>query len=470
MRNFSAALLVASILTACAAGTDFTAPQTRTAGDFVRRDAALYTAAEPEAAFWTVFDDPQLSRLVEDALTANTDIKVAVARLDEARALSRQSRFDLLPTVRAGGSASAARTSTVQTLPGASRNTETYQGGIDATWEIDLFGRVRRGVEASRADAEAAAADFRAVQVSTAAEVARTYLELRGRQEQLRVARRNADNQQDTLKLTETRLDVGRGTAFDTVRAQAQLELTRSRIPALEATVDAAQHRLAVLTGRQPGTLTFEARPNAIALPRDVAVGTPAELLRRRPDIQAAERRLNAATARVGVAKADLFPRLVLNGSLATVAPTLGGLFAAGTGASAAAGLIDWAFLDLGRVRAKIDAADASARASLATYEGAVLKALEESENALVAYDRTRAEAAHLEEATTAGREGARLARARFENGVADFLPVLDAERSLLEAEDRLAETRTRAATSLVAVYKAVAGGWPNHIQEAAAR
>ena len=221
-----------------------------------------------------------------------------------------------------------------------------------------------------------------------------------------------------------------------------------------------------MLTGREPGALNADlATPAPLsALPSDVAVGTPADLLRRRPDIQAAERRLASATARVGVATADLFPRLTLGGTLSTVSPTLGGLFSGASESYAAGPLVSWAFLDLGRVKARIDASDANARAGLASYEGTVLKALEESENALVAYDRTRREADHLEQAAAAGREGARLARVRFENGIADFLPVLDAERSQLEAEDRLAETRTRAATGLVAVYKAVAGGWPERV------
>lgn len=462
MRNFVALLLASSVLTACAVGPDYARPETQTPAAF-REAGASVTTAEPVGAFWTGFNDPQLSRLVDEALQNNTDLRVAVARLDQARALSRQSTLDLLPTVTADGGFTTARSAASRTLPGASRDSDTYEAGVNAAWEIDLFGRVRRGIEADRAETEAVAADLRAVQVSVAAEVVGTYFELRGRQEQLSVARRNADNQRDTLKLTETRLEAGRGTDFDTARARAQFELTQSRLPQLETAVAAATHRLSVLTGREPGALSGElsaAKPLA-ALPAEIAVGAPSDLLRRRPDIQAAERRLASATARVGVATADLFPRLTLGGALSSVSPTLGGLFSASSESYAAGPLISWAFLDLGRVKSRIDASDAAARANLAAYEGTVLKALEESENALVAYDRTRREATHLEDAAAAGREGARLARVRFENGIADFLPVLDAERSQLEAEDRLAETRTRAATSLVAVYKTVAGGWP---------
>jgi multidrug efflux system outer membrane protein len=472
MPKFAAVLLATSVLTACAVGPDYKQPDMKVAGDFAQRGSVA--AAEPVGAFWTTFNDPVLTWLVDEALTRNTDLRIAVARLDQARALSRQSNLDMLPTVTAGAEASTTRTPISQRAPGAARDNNGYNAGLNATWEIDLFGRVRRGMERDRAQAQAVAADLRGVQVSVVSEVVGTYFELRGRQEQLSVAQRNADNQRDTLKLTDTRLEAGRGTAFDAARARAQLELTLSRLPVLETAVAAAMHRLAVLTGREPGALTTELGTTAplAALPQEVAVGTPADLIRRRPDVQAAERRLAAATAQVGVATADLFPRLSLNGALATVSPTLGGLFAGSSEAFAAGPAVSWAFLDLGRVASRIDADNAETRAQLAAYEGAVLRALEESENALIVYNRSRRAADHLEQAAVAGREGARLARVRFENGVADFLPVLDAERSQLEAEDRLAETRTRAATSLVGVYRAVAGGWPDRMpqQQAALR
>lgn len=465
MRKFAALLLASSVLTACAVGPDYARPEMTVAQDFAQRTAAT-TAAGPEADFWAGFDDPLLTRLVNEALVGNTDLRTAVARLEQARALTFQTQIDLLPTVNAGGGFTTTRTPAGQTLPGAGRDSESYDAGLNATWEIDLFGRVRRSIERDQAETQALAADLRGVQVSVAAEVVATYFELRGRQEQLSVAQRNADNQRDTLKLTDTRLAAGRGTELDSSRARAQLELTLARIPLLETAVAAATHRLSVLTGREPTALMADLMTPAplAALPTDVAVGTPADLIRRRPDVQAAERRLAAATARIGVATADLFPRLSLNGTLATVSPTLGGLFEARSEAYSAGPLVSWAFFDLGRVKARIRASDADTRAQLATYEGTVLRALEESENALIAYDRNRRAAEHLKDAAVAGREGARLARARFENGVSDFLPVLDAERALLEAEAHLAETRTNAATSLVAVYKAVAGGWPEKV------
>jgi multidrug efflux system outer membrane protein len=459
---------LAVTLTACAVGPDYVRPETKTAAAFGQLDASAHSAEAPVAEFWRSFDDPELTHLVEGALASNTDLRAGLARLDAARALAGLSRFDYLPTVTAGADYTKSRASADQApgVPRDQRDAELYSGGFDAFWELDLFGRVRRNAQASRADADAAAADLRAMQVSVAAETARTYFELRGQQEQLRVARRNADNQQQTLALTETRLNAGRGTRLDTDRARAQLAFTQSRIPALEAAVAAAAHRLAVLNGREPGALRAEleqATPLP-ALPATVAVGTPADLLRRRPDVQSAERELAAATARIGVATADLFPRFTLNGTFGTAATDLGDLFRRDSETYGFGPAVSWAFLDLGRVRSRIAASDSGAEVRLALYEGTVLRALEEAETTLVGFARARTERERLAESAAASSNAARLARLRFEAGASDFLQVLDAERTQLEAEDRLAQSGTRTAASLIAVYKAVAGGWDNRL------
>lgn len=459
------------LLASCAVGPDYERPDTEAAQAFHQFDAE-YTGQAPVADFWRQFDDPQLSELVEGALTANHDLRVALARLDRARALARLSRRDLYPTVAAGADYTDSRLSAAEG-PGLSddqRDIELYTARFDAFWELDLFGRVRRGNEASRAVAEAAASDFHALQVSVAAEVARTYFELRGLQEQLRVARENAENQRTTLELTEVRREAGRGTDIDVSRARAQLEFTQSRVPALDAAVISAAHRLAVLNGREPGALLSDLQlPQSLpALPESVAVGTPEQLLRRRPDIASAERRLHSATARVGVATADLFPRVTLNGFLGSAAMDLGNLFDGDSESHAYGVGIGWAFLDLGRVRDRIEASEAGAAESLAVYEGTVLRALEEAETALVTYSRARRERDHLGESALASIEAARLAGLRYEGGATDFLQVLDAERSLLDAQDRLAQSHTRVATSLVAVYKSLAGGWPERVPELA--
>jgi NodT family efflux transporter outer membrane factor (OMF) lipoprotein len=456
------------LLSACAVGPDYVRPETRTADAFGQLDGAAHQGEQPVAEFWGSFEDPLLTRLVEGALTANTDLRAGLARLDTARALAGLSRFDYFPTVTASGEHVRSRASADEApgIPRDQRDVELYRGGFNAFWELDLFGRVRRGAQASRAEADAAAADLRALQVSVAAETARTYFELRGLQEQLRVARRNAENQEQSLKLTETRLNAGRGTRLDTDRARAQLTFTQSRVPAFEAAVAAAMHRLAVLNGLQPGALRAELNETAAlpVLPETVAVGTPADLLRRRPDVRTAERQLAAATARIGVATADLFPRFTFNGTFGSAATELGDLFTRDSESYGFGPGVSWAFLDLGRVRQQIKATDASAQARLALYEGTVLRALEEAETTLIGFARARTERDYLTESAAASSNAARLARLRFEAGAADFLQVLDAERTQLEAEDRLAQSNTRTATSLIAVYKAVAGGWDNRL------
>jgi NodT family efflux transporter outer membrane factor (OMF) lipoprotein len=323
---------------------------------------------------------------------------------------------------------------------------------------------VRRSVAAERAEAEASAADLAVAQVTVVSELAATYFELRGAQERLRVARANAENQRDSLELVRVRLEHGRGTEFDTARARAQLESTLARIPALEAETAVAMHRIAVLTGRDTAAVVAElSQPQELpTVTQPISAGAPGDLLRRRPDVAAAERRLAAATARIGVATADLFPRFTLGGLIGTQAVDTADLFEGSSEQRLVMLGIDWSFLDVGRVRARIAAADADASADLARYEQTVLRAIEETENALVRYARSRAERNHRAEAAQAGAQAAGLARRRFEGGIVDFLEVLDAERSQLEAEDELAQSRTRSATSLVALYRSLAGGWPD--------
>ncbi|MDI5935743.1 efflux transporter outer membrane subunit [Halomonas kalidii] len=451
-------------LTACAVGPDYRTPESPAPGALVRADEALYSADPVKAEFWRRFEDPLLTQLVEEALAANHDLRIGLARYDRSRALLRESRRDLAPTVTAEGGVANQRLSADQ-MPGVSRadrDSDSFDAGVSAFWELDFFGRVRRSVEAQRADAEASAADLRALQVVVVAELVDTYFRLRGLQEQLRVAQANADNQRESLALVDARLEAGRGTEFDSVRARAQLESTLSRLPALEGEIAAATHRIAVLAGEEPGGLVAVLEEPAAppALPTRVATGLPGELLRRRPDIAAAERRLEAASARIGVATADLYPRFTLTGLLGTQAASTGDLFARDSETRLIALGIDWSFLDTGRVRARMAAADADADANLARYEQTVLVALEETETALARYAQALREREHLVDAAEASAEAARQARVRFEVGVIDFLEVIDAERSRLEAEDSLARSHTRSATALVGLYKALAGGW----------
>lgn len=463
MRSFIVTVLSAA-LAACAVGPDYVPPETPVAERFDHAAAGVYSSGEAVGDFWTLFGDETLERLVTDALTANHDVRIALARVNEVRALRREARLDLAPTVTAGGGYTDQRLPAAQISPGIPRDQEFYDAGFDAFWELDFFGRVRRGVEASRAQVGAEEARLRDAQVVVTAEVTRTYLELRGQQQQLDVARRNVTNQRTTFDLTNVRLEAGRGTELDTSRAQAQLSGTLATIAPLEAAVSRSIHHLGVLTGRQPGALRELLAP-ARALPRlpeVAAVGDPAGLLRRRPDIRIAERELAAATARIGIAVADLFPRVTFTGSAGYVADSVDGLGETGTSASLIAPGISWAAFDLGRVRARIAGSRSRADAALLGYEQTVLRALEETENALVSHARAVERLAHVEEAARASGTAAGLARLRYENGASDFLQVLDAERSQLEAEDRLAQTHTETATTLIAVYKALGGGWEN--------
>lgn len=469
--------VAAALLAACAVGPDYVRPSVATAERFVRDEpaaaqdgaaAAPAPTPEAEAEFWRSFGDPLLTRLVEDALAANHDLRIALARYDRANALLRGAKLDRWPAVTASGSAGESRASADQMpgVPRADRDVENYQLQADASWELDLFGRVRRNVEAQRAEAWAAASDLDALQVAIVGEVARSYAELRGLQERLRVARENADNQRETLRLVQARLDAGRGTEFDTARANAQLQATLARVPALEAQVAVTMHRLAVLTGRTPEALIAELTPPQPlpALPARLDPGTPGELLRRRPDVIAAEHRLHAATARIGVATADLFPRFTLGGLIGSQAIDSDALFERDSETRLVALGVDWSFLDIGRVRARIAAADAEASGELARYQQAVLLALEDTENALVRYARSRVEDQHLQQAAADSARAAQLARVRYDAGAADLFEVLDAERTRLTAEDALAEARTRSVANAVALYKALAGGWPTRV------
>ncbi len=460
IRSAAGLLVIASSLSACAVGPNYQRPHTEVAPAFADAEASIYSSQQAQTQFWKQFGDDTLDSLVADALVANDDLRIAVGHLAEARALRHESVYDLAPTVTASGSHQTQKVPQVES--GFPYTGSYYDTSVDAFWELDLFGRVRRELEASTADLQAAEANLRDVQVSVIAEVARTYFELRGEQAQLEVARRNVVNQQETLRFTNAQLDAGRATELDTSRAQAQLSTTLSTIDPLEAEVSSSIHRLGVLTGREPNALqALLSTPRDLPpLPRSIAVGDPQALLRRRPDIRIAERQLAASNARIGVAVGDLFPKVTFVGSFGFDTAALSGLGSSGSRAYTIGPSISWAAFNLGRVRAQIAAQRAQTYTALAQYEQTVLRALEETENALVTHARTRDELMHAADAARASTTAARLARTRYEEGAADFLEVLDAERTQLEAEDHLAQSRTDALTSLVAVYTALGGSW----------
>ncbi len=462
-----ASLAVACIAAGCAVGPNYHPPETTAPPQFANGAQAGFTTNEPVAAWWCAFHDNELTKLVDWAASSNLDLRVATANLLEARALRLGARADFLPV--ASGNASYNNNTysdaALFNAPGAPRRQELYDLGFDATWELDFFGRLRRSYAARTAEIQAAVGARRDVLVSLAAEVARNYFELRGAQDELAVLRRNAGNQTDTLKLTQARLDAGGGTELDVAQARAEVNNTLAAIPPVESAIAHAIHRIGVLTGRQPEALAVELQePRPLpALPELVDIGDPARLLRRRPDVRAAERNLAAATSRIGVAVADLFPRVIFNGSIGLEANTFSGLGRPGSDNHSFGPSITWAALDYGHVRARITASKAEADAQLAQYEQIVLTSLEETENALVDYGRARKRRDYLAQSVEASQAAATLSRSRYDNGATDFLSVLDAERVLLQAQDQLARTQTDTATALVAVYKALGGGWGNN-------
>lgn len=427
--------------------------------------SAQYSTTISDQPFWKQIGDPVLARLIEEAMRTSTNVDVAEARVTGARAARRVSAYDLGPTVTAVGSATRQRTSLAQ-VPGLTSQLpqrDLYDVGFDASWELDVFGRVNRTVNAYGTLAASAEHGLRDVQVSLAAEVARTYFELRGAEQQLAVARRNADNQRRTVSLTEDRLAAGRGNGFDTERAKAVLQLTLSAIPIIETQIAADQNRIATLLGKAPGTLPADWLVGGTlpALPDTVRIGSPVQLVRRRPDVLSAERSLAAQSLFVGAAQAEYLPRVSLGASAGYAATSFDSLSRRGTSRIVAGPMITFPLLDLGRVKARVDAAHAREDEAKAQYSATVLRAMEETETALVTYDRAHARLALLNEAVRASTRASDLAQQRFDAGLTDFLQVLDAQRTLLDAENQLAQAHTLAATALVAVYKSVGGTWP---------
>jgi NodT family efflux transporter outer membrane factor (OMF) lipoprotein len=419
-----------------------------------------------QEAIWRELGDTTLIRLINEAVRANLDIRAAEARVRGARAARTEVALDLAPTVTFGGGYTRQRLSSA-TFPigsGTFPDQDIWDGGFDASWELDLFGRVRRNVQAQGAFVGVTREDLRDIQVSLTAELARSYFDLRGAQEQLSVARRNGQNQRRTLEVTRQRLEAGRGTAFDTERAQAQLSFTLASIPVLEARVAQAQYQIGVLVGRPPAAVAGELAAAATLpeFPSVGALGRPDSVILRRPDVAAAERQLAVERALVGAAKADYLPRLSLGGSAGYSASTFNSLGDRGTFRYAVGPIISWPALNLGRVKARVDQSRAREEEAKAQYEQTVLRALQEVETALARYRTSRTSVERIQDAASASERAAELARVRFSGGVADFLQVLDAERTQLEAQDQLARGRTEAATAYAALYKALGGTLPS--------
>jgi multidrug efflux system outer membrane protein len=458
-RGLKTALYGVFIVTSAACGVrrPYVAPDVPPAA-LSHVDTALVAEQPFDPRWWQQFEDPVLDELVGKSLAANHDVRMAVARVDQARAFFDDVALDRFPTAIAGASVDRRD----QAIPGFSerpRPVTTYRAGFDAFWEIDVFGRVRSQVRAAAADAESFAADVDDVRVSVAAEVARNYFELRGLQQQLAVAERSLVNQRETLRLTTVRRDAGIGEEQDVASAAARVAAIEASIPPIRGAVAEREHHLAVLIGVRPGALGVDLAPRQYPpITKALAIGEPGSLLRRRPDVRAAERRLASATAREGVAAAELFPQISISGFLGLLAGR-GSLFnVSDSRAWAVTPALSWAAFDLGSARARLRGAEGATRESVAQFEQVVLRAIEETENALVNY---REEQERLVKLTDQARESTRaatIARTRYQAGVVDFLALLDAERTQLQAEDAVAQAEAGVFTSVIAVYKALGG------------
>ncbi|MDH1628783.1 TolC family protein [Pseudomonas mosselii] len=452
--------LLALALAACAVGPDYKTPDTAPAKLDSGLEAKAFDRSRFESVWWKQFDDPVLNQLVQASLDGNRDLRVAFARLKAARSIREDVSNDQIPVVTSRASSDLGKGQ----VPGQTErrvNSERYDLGLDMAWELDLFGRIQRQIEASEAQEAVAEADLQQLQVSLIAELVDAYGLLRGAQLREQIAVANLKTQQQSRDITVTLRDTGVGNELDVVRADARLAGVEATVPQLQAEQVRAKNRIATLLGQRPDGMTVDLSPKALpAIAKALPVGDPGELLRRRPDIRSAERQLAAATANVGVATADLFPRVSLSGFLGFTAARGSQIGSSAANAWALGPSITWAAFDLGSVRARLRGAKADAEGALANYEQQVLLALEESSNAFSDYGKRQQRLLALMRQSDASRKAAELASVRYREGTVDYLVLLDAERERLSAEDAQAQGEVELYSGIVAIYKALGGGW----------
>lgn len=459
----------AALISGCAVGPDYHTPQTSVPSAY---QVKLTNTNGPTNVsldqWWRLFHDEKLNSLIQEATASNYDIRIAQARVRESRAQAGIAQSTLLPSLNADGSYSHGRLSQntpdgfVAQAAGQSLVQNFYSATFDASWEIDVFGGNRRALEAAKADVGASIESNRGVLITVLGDVGLNYLDLRGSQRELAVTRDNLRLQQDTLNLTEDQFKSGMATEVDTARAEAQVESTRSQIPLLEENIERAIHRLAILTGKQPDALEAELKPAApipSAIPT-IPVELPSDLLRRRPDIREAERNLAAATARIGQAKADLFPKFTLASSAGLQSLNVGKFFDAESGLWSVGPSVTWPIFAGGRIRQNIKVQDARQEQALDVYQQTVLTSLEEVDNSLVACNKELERHDALARSEIANKRAAALAEERYRSGLEDFLDVLETQRTLLAVQDELAQSDRDLGQNIIRLYKALGGGW----------
>ncbi len=459
--NLLALLLVPLFLGGClTVGPDYEPPETPQIGD---------AEFEMPTEWWGTLDDPILIELVDEALTNSPDMRSALAAVRAARAQLGIVRSSLGPRVDARASLTSSSPS--ESVPMAIDG-DLYSAGFDAVWELDIFGGIRRAREAAAAFLEGQAASFAQVEVTLAAETAQAYVRLRESQQRLRVARENLDLQEETFELLTSQRDSGLVNELVLQQAKANLENTRATVPSIETAVENALNALAVLTGAMPGTLherLGEAKPIPVATMEDVT-GIPADLLRRRPDVQIAERNLAEQTARIGIAKSDYFPKLTLSGSIGVEALSFSGLSESGNENSSFGPSIGWAILRSGQIRNNVKAREAAKDQAFAAYEKSVLMAVQETRDALVAFRNETRRLDALSAAADAARAAVEVADDRYKSGLEPFDTVLDSQRVQLQLEDQQVQSRGESALSVIRLYKALGGGWIALPHQAAGR
>lgn len=456
------------LLAGCKVGPDYKKPETKTSETWHEQLEGGVTQGPPTdlARWWTTLNDPMLDSLIEKSVAGSHDLKIAALRLKEARAQRGVVAADQYPKVDVSGSYSRSRFSENTTgasfRPNNASGVDLYSIGFDASWEVDIWGRVRRNVEAADADIDVANEARRDVLISLLSEVARNYVELRSFQDRLAIANANTASQQETYDLSKARFKAGLSSDLDVARAESQLNSTKSLAPTLRAQIKAAVHRLGVLTGQQPGALAQEleqVKPLPMK-PAQVPVGLPSDLLRRRPDIRQSERALAAATARIGVAEGDLYPRFSLTGSFGLQSNNAGLTFAGDSRFWSIGPAMRWPVFDAGRIRNNIKVENARQEQALASYEKSILTGLEDVENALVNYAREQDRRQNLVDSEAAAKRAADLANELYSRGLTDFLSVLEAQRQLFAVQDLRAQSDGTVLTDLIALYKALGGEW----------
>ncbi len=450
-------------LSACTVGPDYSEPEMQTVMGWADSNDAFVDEQATDIRWWASFEDPLLEKYIATAIRENRDLRASENRVRRAAALRRESFSGFLPVVGSQASRSRDGTSgnTANTFSGGARSTQ-YDMGLSASWELDIFGGVRRAEEAATARLESEIERQRALRLATLAEVARNYYEVRGAQKRIAITEDNIRLQARTYDLIRNRFEMGEASEFDLSRSRGQLRSTEARLPNLHADMRAGVYRLSILLGQAPGSLLEEMTPSGtFPTPPDLLpIGQSSELLLRRPDLRAAERELAASTADIGAATADLFPRFTLLGSAGRRSASSADLGSSGSNRYSTTQLIEWPIFQGFALRARVDLQKAEAEEALARYEQAVLEALADTESALVRFLRERETSSILKDALENRQRAVKLARALFESGEEDFLAVLDAERELVTAQDEQALSKTRSVLELVTLYAALGGGW----------